>query len=190
MKTSFSRKVRCFCLFGRVKRAYEYLLSIKANSCLKSTANLSDPKNSKFIVCVCFLPILRVYWLTNITQVGNAVVVFDPVDVVNSFARPLSEHIEPREAMGRILISVNEYHPVSSWMNRPCYFIGAMMDIILAPYKVATFRCVKKYLAQTFRCKIGLSHATLRSQLVRAEATFARFLGPFILRRPTVICNG
>lgn len=171
-------------------------LPINFNSCAKPLAHFPNAKRSfSFGSCYKSL-VLFVYGSRCIAQIRNAVVGFNPIDVVNFVGWPSLVNVEPRQPMSQVSNAIQIDTDVPVIVQTPGDGASRYPRSNGEMGKIARFWVVVRDFKQTTMgdklvcCTIAISHATLRSQLVRAGATFARFLGPLILRHRMVMCNG
>lgn len=125
----------------------------------------SDAKQPAGLVADWRSPlILLIGTMAGLSQVRKTIVCPVAVHVVNLLRRPFSGHIEPREAVGLVCVSVAAHAPVSiAGIKASCTFSVAASGATFCPCECARLGIVVNKFAQTLRGKIGSSHDAVLS---------------------------
>lgn len=98
----------------------------------------------------------------NVSQVAPAVVVPDPVDVVNCVGGEFTRHVQPRKPMRWALSAVDTNAPVAIGVEVARHHAGfAHLAATNAPSENTSIWVVIENFAQTLCAKIGISHAVV-----------------------------
>lgn len=101
-------------LFWGIKQTQKGVPSFDSNSSSKLTSRVTRyTQKTKFVVLLRANLILLVGTLGYVTQVIDLVVGFVSVLVINVVGRPHPMHVEPRQAMRQVILSVNADSDVS-----------------------------------------------------------------------------
>jgi hypothetical protein len=137
-----------------------------------------DTKDAGFVVSHRLAPVLKVDATTNVPQVGNCVVRWVAVDMVNVVFGPLAVDVQPSEAVEPVKVPVDSRPEVSA-INGAADS-GADLDAAVwldKPSKYAGAGIVVKKLAQMLRGKIGLSHEALQLLIGQRPASVSALSG-------------
>ena len=145
--------------FRRVKRSEVFPLPVDLNCGPPSSTVSTHTEHSDGIVTAWAVLIHQVHGLCYIAQIGKAIVCRIAVDVVNYACRPYAVKVQPREAMGAVVLSIDHQLDIAVTSaiasnlscSRPTSDIGT-------PAKLSCFRVVVQKLAQFLGGKILNSH--------------------------------
>jgi hypothetical protein len=122
-----------------------------------------DAHKTRFVSAVGFTDVLRIAVSQNYAQIGNSVVGFLPVDMVNQARRPFAVNVKPRKAVRFVDFAADTNSIVSNTLfNAPGYvtrFYGFARPN--KPNKYASFRVVTKHFFQVICRKLCVIHKQL-----------------------------
>lgn len=153
--------MRCF---GRGVRPKINELAVQSNGSLIGNAAFlflrSDAKKPRSAALVSSLQVLTVFGKASLSKIGNPVVIFLPVNVVNELIRPFAVDVKPSKPMRSIEPTKKFDFDVSVFVGASCLASFGHSASTLAPSEHARFGAVVQKLFQSLlgKCISGLSH--------------------------------
>lgn len=157
MKLLFSQQIRSMCFRLGQEATKVFASPIYFYGGKPSVRFWVPPRTNSAVFARKVLLILR---RSAKTKVGYAVVVFNPVYVIQPFIRPFTMNIQPRKSMSDIAASVNLAGDVSA-CDLPLHTASnepSKLWSLTYPSQVSGIWVVVKKFAQACCGKIGLSH--------------------------------
>lgn len=169
MKLALSLHVGFMGFLWRVKRPEVLVFPINFDAGLPlAGAKRSCTHQARRAVASKFALILAVILRRNITQVCDAVVVGDAVDVVNIAARPDAMNVKPCQPMLTVLTAFDADVPVSlrhGHKPRTLPFLGKLIAVGPVSENPSIGVVVQKLFQQILReCSVGFSHVSAPSK--------------------------
>ena len=150
-----------------------------------------NSKHSRCFVSLCWANMISsIFKPTDITKVGDSVVIFHSINVINLMFWPCFKNIEPGKPVRFVtpFINADIDIPISikSAGNHSCHGVGAGRN---SAGKNASILIVVKKFAQTLCGKIGLSHDAVLSLIGQRPGSVSALSGPRYFRQKKCNCT-
>jgi hypothetical protein len=143
-----------------------------------------NAEKSRLVVRKRRAPILSIFSRRNVSEIGDAVIRFVAIDMVDLLLRPFAVYVQPRQTVRPPNTPVDVDEDVTTGaFDGPCSAVLPAAFPSGSPKEFAGFRVVVEKFAQSLRGKIDLSHEAVLSLIGQSlrrvdSASQARLFSP------------